>query len=126
MASTPFSCAAHVVTRHVSYTVRTGTVCRSRQGESVFNKDNAVGFLLLALCAVVAAIMVQYIIAGEIPSFSVSRPVGLALGVLFFGLLLYGFLQGPLGRRLTGRQGGEQWPNPGTGERSLWDRLRGR
>ena len=49
--------------------------------------------------------------------------------MLFVGLLLFGITRTPFVRRLMGRNEtppGQQWPNPGTGQKSLWDRLRGR
>ena len=92
----------------------------------MFGRENLIGILLLALCTVVAGIMVYYIAIGERPSFNVPPAVSWILGIAFFGLLIYGFTQGSLFRRLRGGQRGEQWPNPGTGQRSWWDRLRGR
>ncbi len=90
------------------------------------NKDNLVGFLLLGFCTVIAVIMLRYIIAGTTPTFNTPRPVSIVLIVVFIGLMIFGFSRGSLGRRLRGGQGGQQWPNPGTGQRSLWDRMRGR
>jgi heme A synthase len=92
----------------------------------MFNRDNAIGILLLALCTVVAGIMIYYISIGERPSLSVPPAVAWILGIVFVGLLLYGFVQGGLFRRLRGGQGGPQWPDPNTGRKSLWDRLRGK
>jgi hypothetical protein len=92
----------------------------------MFNRDNAVGFLLLGFCAVVAAIMIYYIAIGERPTFDLPPALSIGLGVVFVGLLIYGFTQGSLFRRLRGGQRGRQWPDPGTGSKSLWDRLRGK
>ena len=92
----------------------------------MFNRDNAIGFLLLGFCAVVAGIMVYYIVIGEQPSVSLPPALGFVVGALFIGLLIYGFTRGSLFQRLRGKQGGRQWPDPGTGTKSLWDRLRGR
>ena len=92
----------------------------------MFNRENAVGFLLLGLCALVAGSMVFFIISGERPEFDLPPAVSFVIGALFFGLLIYGFVRSPFFQRLRGGQGGRQWPDPGTGQKSLWDRLRGK
>lgn len=92
----------------------------------MFNRDNAIGTLLLGTCAVIAGIMVYYIIVGEQPTVDLPPALAFLVGALFFGLLIFGFIRSPLVRRLRGGQGGRQWPDPGTGEKSLWDRLRGK
>ncbi len=92
----------------------------------MFNRDNAIGFLLLGFCTVVAGFMVYYIVTGERPTDDLPPALGIAVGALFFGLLIYGFIRSPLFQRLRGGQGGQQWPDPGTGQKSLWDRLRGK
>lgn len=92
----------------------------------MFGRENLIGVLLLALCTVVAGIMIYYIIIGERPSVSVPPVVSWLLGVAFMGMLVYGFFRGSMLRRLRGGQKGEQWPHPSTGQKSLWDRLRGR
>ena len=63
---------------------------------------------------------------GESPNVERPQPWSSILIALFVGLLLVGFLRGPLMKRLRGGQSGPQWPNPQTGQKSLWDRLRGR
>ncbi len=92
----------------------------------MFNRENAVGVLLLGVCSVVAGIMVYFIIVGETPSVDLPPALSFAIGALFFGLLIYGFIRSPLFQRLRGGQGGRQWPDPGTGGKSLWDRVRGK
>ena len=92
----------------------------------MFNRDNAIGILLLAFCAVVAGIMVYYIAIDERPNLSLPPAVSIVLGAVFIGALLYGFTQGSLFRRLRGGQRGPQWPDPQTGQKSWWDRLRGK
>ncbi len=92
----------------------------------MFNRENAIGFLLLGVCTVVAGIMVYYIIVGGSPSFDLPPALSFLIGALFFGLLIFGFIRSPLFQRLRGGQGGQQWPNPGTGQKSLWDRVRGK
>lgn len=92
----------------------------------MFNRENAIGILLLGLCLVSAAVMAYYIGVGEYPSFNIPGPVKIVLSVLFIGLIIVGILRSPLLSRMRGGQGGPQWPNPGTGQKSLWDRLRGK
>lgn len=92
----------------------------------MFGRDNLVGMLLLVLCGVVIAILLWSIVTGERISVSVPPVVGWIIGALFIGGLIYGFTQSGLFRRLRGGQGGAQWPDPTTGRKSLWDRLRGK
>ena len=92
----------------------------------MFNRENAVGIALLAACAVVAGIMLYYIAIGDRPTIDLG-PIGNTVAVvLFFGLILLGVVRTPWFRRLRGGEGGRQWPDPGTGQKSLWDRLRGK
>jgi len=95
----------------------------------VFNRENGVGIILLGLCVVAAAVMLYYIGSGTRPNFDFG-PAGSAIGlVLFVGLLLFGILRTPFVRRMMGRDDtptSQQWPNPGAGQKSLWDRLRGK
>ena len=92
----------------------------------MFDRENIIGTLLLLLCGVVASILVYSIITGEQIDFDLPPVVTNGLGIAFMGLLVVGFLRSGIFRRLRGGQGGQQWPNPGTGQRSVWDRLRGR
>ncbi len=92
----------------------------------MFGRENLIGMLLLVFCGVVAVILVWSIATGERLSVNIPPVVGWIIGALFIGGLIYGFTQGPLFRRLRGGQGGAQWPDPNTGRKSLWDRLRGR
>jgi len=96
----------------------------------VFSRENAFGLILLGLCAVAAGVMLYYIATGSRPSLDVG-PVGNAIGlVIFLGLLLFGIMRTPWVRRLMGRDNddgsGQQWPDPQTGQKSLWDRMRGK
>jgi len=89
------------------------------------SRDNLVGIAFLGVCGVVAAFLIVAIITGERPRLSLNPVVGTALGIAFFGLVLYGMFGG---RRNRGSFGQRQWPDPQTGRprKSLWDRLRGR
>lgn len=90
----------------------------------MFRRENLVGLLLLLFCAVAAAIMIRAIVTGELPRFDVPPVVGWIVGIAFVGLLLFGVGRSFLDRRSSG--GGASWPDPRTGQRSLWDKIRGR
>lgn len=92
----------------------------------MFNRDNAVGFVLLGVCAVFAAVMLYYINTGERPRLNIGGPASVALMVIFFGLMIFGVVKGGAFGRLRRGESGPQWPNPTTGRKSWWDRLRGR
>lgn len=101
----------------------------------MFGRENIVGTLLLLLCSVVAGILVYSIVTGERVDFDLPPLVTNVLGIVFIGLLIMGFVRGGFFSRLLGRDRGDgngsgtsgrQWPDPRTGQRSLWDRLRGR
>jgi len=96
----------------------------------MFNRDNAIGFLLLGVCAVVAGYLVYAIATGERLRLQVNGTVGTVLTLLFFGLIIYGMVSSGVFRRFRGgsSEQGRQWPDPqaGRSRKSLWDRLRGR
>ena len=89
------------------------------------SRDNLVGFALLGVCAVVAVVLMVAIVTGERPRLSLNPVASTVLGIAFFGLILFGMVGG---RRRSGGGGfgQRQWPDPQTGKKSLWDRLRGR
>jgi hypothetical protein len=90
----------------------------------MLNRDNAVGFILLGICAVIALVMIGSIVSGERIRLSINPVLGTILGVGFIGLILFGMFSGRRGG--GGPMGQRQWPDPQTGRRSWWDRLRGR
>ncbi|MEJ7839757.1 MAG: hypothetical protein WKF81_13165 [Thermomicrobiales bacterium] len=92
----------------------------------MFNRDNAVGFIMLGACAVVAVFMLIAIQTGERPELNLNPVVSIALGVIFFVLVIFGMFRNRISGKSSG--GGRQWPDPQTGRprKSLWDRLRGR
>jgi hypothetical protein len=92
----------------------------------MFNRDNAIGIVLVAICAVVAGVMLYYIGIGERPRLDFGTFGNLAIGALFFGLILFGVIKSGVFGRMRRGQRGPQWPDPGTGRKSWWDRLRGR
>jgi heme A synthase len=99
----------------------------------MFNRDNAIGILLLGFCALVGGYMVYVIATGKRVSIHLNGTAGLVLTLVFIGLIIYGIVRsgtfsGFGGGNRDGR--GRQWPDPRTGQsgqrRSWWDRLRGR
>jgi hypothetical protein len=92
----------------------------------MFDRENAIGILLLGACVVIAGIMLYYINIGERPQWNFSGPVSIALAVIFFGLLIFGVVRGGALGRLRRGQTGPQWPQSRPRRKSLWDRLRGR
>lgn len=92
----------------------------------MFNRDNALGFVFLGICTLIAGVMLYYISIGERPRLNFGTFGNLALAVLFFGLIIFGAVKGGLIGRLRRGQRGPQWPDPGTGRKSWWDRLRGK
>lgn len=90
----------------------------------MFRRDNAVGLLLLALCAVIAVVMIRAIITGEPPEVNLPAWAVWPLGAIFVGGLLFGIFRQFRDRRSSG--GGHAWPDPLTGEKTLRDRLPGR
>jgi hypothetical protein len=90
----------------------------------MFERENLIGLVLLGLCGVVAAVLLYSIATGERVRLNISPTVGTALAIGFIGLLVLGWIRSRPGRGVSG--GGRQWPDPQTGRKSLWDRLRGR
>lgn len=88
----------------------------------MFNRDNIVGFLLLGVCAVVAAVLLSAIASGERLRIDVPGWFGVVLAVAFFGLIIFGFVSsGGFGRLFRrGGQRGPQWPHPEAGRRRRW------
>ena len=91
----------------------------------MFRRENIVGILLLGLCVIIGAVMVQAIITGERPNVNLPGWLVWPLGAIFIGGIAYGFLRQFLDRRSSGG-GGHAWPDPMTGEKTLRDRLPGR
>jgi hypothetical protein len=85
------------------------------------NRDNLIGVLFLVVMGVLAAILIRAIVAGERVRLDLPPGAGIVLGIAFFVLIVVGVRRsGMFGGR------GRQWPDPRTGGRSWWDRLRGR
>lgn len=88
----------------------------------MFNRDNAIGIMLLGACAVVASILLYAIFTGEQLRVDLPPYISWPLGIVFVGLILYGLFSSFRDRRSGG--GGHSWPNPQTGNKTLGDRLR--
>lgn len=87
----------------------------------MFKRENMIGLLLLLFCGVSAAAMIRSIITGESPQFDLPPQLMWPLGILFVSLLLYGLTANFRDRRSGGD--GPAWPDPRSGQRSLWERL---
>ena len=85
-------------------------------------RDNIVGVAFLILMGVLAAILIRAIVTGERVTMDLPPGAGIVLGISFFVLIFVGLKRGGMFSRGRGRQ----WPDPRTGGKSLWDRLRGR
>ena len=81
----------------------------------VFNRENAIGLILLLLCGVVALVLLFSIVTGTRFSFEGPSWVGTALVILFIAGTIYGFLIRP-GRRWS-------WPWSKERDQDPQDRL---
>lgn len=90
----------------------------------MLRRENLIGLLLLLFCAVSAAVMVRAIITGETPQVNLPPMLAWPLGIAFVGMLLYGMFSNFRDKRSGGD--GPAWPDPRSGQKSLWDRLRRR
>ncbi len=85
----------------------------------MFDRENAVGFLLLGLCAAIAGALLWSIATGTQLRYTGPAWLGWLLAALFFGMLLYGVVRG----RRGGAGGGRRWPDPRAGQgRGGWRR----
>lgn len=90
----------------------------------MFDRENAVGFLLLGVCVAVGGVMVFAIATGTTFTYTGPAWLGWVLFAVFVGAIGYGIFSR---RRSGGRVGqGPQWPDPGSGRRPWWRRLFGR
>ena len=88
-------------------------------------RDNPIGVLILALCGVVAIVLIWQIATGERLTYDGPSWVIWVLGIIMLGGSLYAIF----GDRIRG-ESGDQWPSPTAGHkplwRSIWDRIRGK
>ncbi len=87
----------------------------------MFDRENAVGFLLLGFCAVVAGVLIYSIQTGTQFRFTGPNWLGWALMLVFLGAIGYGFFTNRT-RRRGPEGGGPQWPDPTTGRPRGWRR----
>ena len=90
----------------------------------MFDRENAIGFLLLGLCVVIGGVMVFAIATDTQLTYEGPTWLSVILVVAFIGAIGYGLLRGRIGGRGIGQ--GPQWPDPRTGRRPWWRRLFGR
>jgi len=90
----------------------------------MFDRENVIGLLLLALCAAAAGVLLFGIGTGTRWEYTGPGWLSVVLAVLFFGAILYGVLTRPGGRGFFNRSG-RQWPDPETGRRRRWPWSRG-
>lgn len=64
----------------------------------MLNRENAIGLILLLLCAAVALVLLYSIATGTRFQYTGPSWLGIALAILFIGASLYGFVSRP-GRR---------------------------
>jgi hypothetical protein len=84
----------------------------------MFQRENAIGFLLLGVCAFMGGILVYSIVTGTSYDYTGPRWLSIVLFVLFIGGILYGLKFGMRGR--SNRTG--HWPDPMTGRRGWRNR----
>jgi hypothetical protein len=85
----------------------------------MFNdRGNLIGLIFLLLCAVVGGVLVWSIVTGKRLEYNGPAWLTWVLGALFIGGIVYGMVQGGMGRVRSG--GGPQWPNPASGRRPWW------
>jgi len=90
----------------------------------MFKGENLIGVVLAGLCLVAAGIMIWSMATGRELTYNGPGWLPWMLMVVILGGSIWGVAQRFRGRR--GGNGGAQWPNPSTGQRSLLDRLRGK
>jgi hypothetical protein len=84
----------------------------------MFDRENIVGLLLLAVCGGAAVILAVAISTGTRLRWTGPWWLAIVLGVLFFASLLYGLFT----NRRGSSGGSPAWPDPRSGQRSGWRR----
>lgn len=79
----------------------------------MFDRENAIGFLLLGLCLAIGGVLVYSIVTGTRLRYSGPGWLGVVIMVFFIGATLYGVFSSP-----------RRWPHPlsGRGFRRWWRR----
>ena len=84
----------------------------------MFDREDAVGYLLIGVCAAVGGVMIYAIATGTRLRYTGPGWLVWILLALFLGGIVFGFLRGGLGGGRFG--GGRRWPDPMTGRRPWW------
>jgi hypothetical protein len=83
-------------------------------------RNNPIGIVLVAACCVMIVALLWQIVTGDQLSYNGPNWIVWVLGTVMIGGSLYALFQGKF------RKQDQQWPNPGAGRRTLWDRIRGK
>ncbi|MFL5758096.1 MAG: hypothetical protein ACJ789_00075 [Thermomicrobiales bacterium] len=83
----------------------------------MFERENAIGVLLLGLCTFMGGVLVYSIVTGTQLEYTGPSWLAVVIAVLFIGAVLYGLRFGMRGRR--GSTG--HWPDPMTGQKGRRD-----
>lgn len=89
----------------------------------MFKDGNFIGVLLVGLCLIAAGIMIWATVFDKTLTYNGPSWLPWLLMILFLGGSFWGLAQRFRG---GGKATSSQWPDPGTGQRSLLDRLRGK
>lgn len=84
----------------------------------MFDRENIVGLLLVALCGAAAVIMIVAIMTGQTLRWTGPTWLAILLGGVFFAVLIGGMVAN---RRRSG-DGSAAWPDPRSGQRGGWRR----
>lgn len=90
----------------------------------MFKDGGFIGVLLVGLCLIAAALMIWSTATDRELTYNGPTWLAWLLFIIVFGGSIFGLVRG---RRMRKEGGGSpQWPNPGAGQRSLLDRIRGK
>ena len=90
----------------------------------MFKDGGFIGVLLVGLCLVAAGVMIWAMATDTELTYNGPRWLAWLLVIIVFGGSIFGMARGRRSRNEGG--GSAQWPNPGAGQRSLLDRIRGK
>ena len=88
-------------------------------GWQMFQRENAVGLILLGVCTFMVGVLLYVIVTGTTLEYTGPRWLLTVLSILFIGGILFGLFRGMRGRPGSGRG---HWPDPMTGRKSWRDR----
>lgn len=84
----------------------------------MFERENIVGLLLVALCGAAAVMMTVAIVTGRTLRWTGPTWLAVLLGGLFFAVLIAGMIS----NRRRSEDGSPVWPDPRSGQRRGWRR----